>query len=235
VYTAMEPVDIFDLRVARRRCNAAKEPRFKLTLEPSLSMLAGPFTRPGHVIVSGLESGKHGAAHEAPFSTEQPPSQEDPRLPCAHGHQGRTTRAEPAQGQGPQASVGLTTGQSRPGSLPAAYSLPRGRRLTDKPQFDAVHRAGIRVSDPLFMVIARPNGLEYARLGLAVGVKAAGNAVNRNRIKRVVRESFRRESQLPALDIVVNARAVAGKATNAELTTSIAGLWTRITQRCARS
>jgi ribonuclease P protein component len=86
------------------------------------------------------------------------------------------------------------------------------------------------------MVIARPNGLEHARLGLAVGVKAAGNAVNRNRIKRLVRESFRhRQPALPALDLVVNARPAAGKAANAEIAASVVALWNRIAQRCARS
>ena len=75
------------------------------------------------------------------------------------------------------------------------------------------------------MVIARPNGLEHARLGLAVGVRAAGNAVNRNRIKRLVRESFRRhQSELPAVDLVVNARPEAGKSANADLVASIAAL-----------
>lgn len=86
------------------------------------------------------------------------------------------------------------------------------------------------------MVIARPNGYTRARLGLAVGVKAAGGAVNRNRIKRLVRESFRRrQPQLEGLDLVVNARAAAGKASNAEIAASIMDLWTRIAQRCARS
>jgi ribonuclease P protein component len=86
------------------------------------------------------------------------------------------------------------------------------------------------------MVIARPNGLDHPRLGLAVGIKAAGNAVNRNRIKRLVRESFRgRQRDLPAVDIVVNARPAAGKAPNAEIAESVAVLWNRIAQRCARS
>ena len=86
------------------------------------------------------------------------------------------------------------------------------------------------------MVIARPNGLGHPRLGLAVGVKAAGNAVNRNRIKRVVRNAFRlRQAELPAIDLVVNARAAARLASNAQIDASVAALWARIRERCARS
>jgi len=80
-------------------------------------------------------------------------------------------------------------------------------------------------------VIARPNGLGRARLGLAVGVRAAGNAVNRNRVKRVVREAFRHiHQELPAVDLVVNARPAAGKASNADMTASVTALWNRIRQ-----
>ena len=78
-------------------------------------------------------------------------------------------------------------------------------------------------------MIARPNGLGHARLGLAVGVRAAGNAVNRNRVKRVAREAFRHLPQeLPAVDLVVNARPAAGKASNADMTASVMALWNRI-------
>jgi ribonuclease P protein component len=88
----------------------------------------------------------------------------------------------------------------------------------------------------LFVVIARPNATGRARLGLAVGVRAAGNAVRRNRIKRLARESFRhRQQELPPLDLVVNARAAATKATNDEIRASLAAHWDRIVRRCARS
>jgi len=92
------------------------------------------------------------------------------------------------------------------------------------------------VSDELFTVIARPNGLEHARLGMAVGIRAAGTAVNRNRVKRIVREAFRvSHRELPAVDLVVNARPAAGRATNAELSASVLALWKRVRQRCAVS
>ena len=86
------------------------------------------------------------------------------------------------------------------------------------------------------MVLARPNGLGHPRLGMAVGVKSAGNAVNRNRVKRAIRELFRhRQHELPPVDLVVNSRPAAGKATNAQIAASLTVLWARIAERCARS
>jgi ribonuclease P protein component len=85
-------------------------------------------------------------------------------------------------------------------------------------------------------VIARPNALGHARLGLAVGVRAAGNAVRRNRVKRVIRETFRANQQeLPPVDLVVNAKPGAGHANAAALRASLLALWARVRQRCARS
>jgi ribonuclease P protein component len=84
--------------------------------------------------------------------------------------------------------------------------------------------------------VARVNDLGHARLGLSVGVRAAGSAVRRNRLKRLVRESFRRvKGELPAVDLVVNAKPAAASAEAAALRASLAQLWRRVGERCARS
>ncbi len=90
--------------------------------------------------------------------------------------------------------------------------------------------------DSFFAVNAAPNTLGFARLGLSIGKKAVGNSVSRNRVKRQVRESFRRiASQLPGLDLVVGARNGARTAHNARLQESLDGLWKEIQRRCVVS
>lgn len=180
---------------------------------------------------------QHGAEHEAPLSTQQSAPQACPRISRPHGDEGRTSRAEPTPCEGSQAPRGLIVSTTSPVDRPlGARRFPRASRLTDKPQFDLVHRQGQRFADALFLVITRPNTAGTARLGLAVGIKAAGNAVQRNRLKRIARESFREQlCALPAVDIVINARAAAGKAANAALRASLAAHWQRIAEKCARS
>ena len=85
-------------------------------------------------------------------------------------------------------------------------------------------------------MIARENHSGHPRLGLAVGVRAAGNAVRRNRMKRLLREWFRHQQHVtPALDVVVNVRPAAASASNEVLATSLANHWQRLRRQCASS
>jgi len=95
---------------------------------------------------------------------------------------------------------------------------------------------GRRVHEGFLTATLRTNELGHARLGLAIAVKVAGNAVQRNRIRRVIRESFRLEQHtLPAVDVVVGARPQVRDAANAALRAALAGLWMKVTTACAAS
>jgi ribonuclease P protein component len=109
-------------------------------------------------------------------------------------------------------------------------------RLRSKLQFDALYASGKRIDDRLFGLRVRPNGLGFPRIGLAVAVKTAGNAVKRNRLRRLVRETFRLvQHELPAVDIVVAAKFPAAQAPAATLRASLAALWQRVVSTCASS
>lgn len=83
--------------------------------------------------------------------------------------------------------------------------------------------------DALFTISCAANEAGTARLGMAVGVRAIGNAVRRNRLRRLIRESFRmHRPELPAVDVFVTARSPSAAATNAEVFASLAALWRRI-------
>ncbi len=74
-----------------------------------------------------------------------------------------------------------------------------------------------------------------ARLGLAVSRRAARRAVDRSRLKRLARESFRHRPGLPACDFVVIARPDATGATNAELFASLARHFDRLETKVRRA
>ena len=109
-------------------------------------------------------------------------------------------------------------------------------RLRSKLQFDAIYASGRRIDDRYFGLRIRPNGLSHPRVGLAVSIKTAGNAVARNRLRRLVRESFRlAQHELPGVDIVVAAKFPAAQAPATTLRASLATLWQRVATTCASS
>ncbi|MCY4026260.1 MAG: ribonuclease P protein component [Acidobacteria bacterium] len=93
----------------------------------------------------------------------------------------------------------------------------RASRLLRKKQFDEVLRgASVRTRRGPLRLAARDNELEMARLGLIVGKRMLRRAVDRNRTKRVIRESFRQAGGLPAMDIVVHVAVPAAEVTAAD-------------------
>jgi len=71
-----------------------------------------------------------------------------------------------------------------------SYAYPRSRRLRGREEIARVYDAKIREGRGPLLVYALPNDLGHPRLGLSVSTRVGGAAV-RNRIKRLLRESFR--------------------------------------------
>jgi ribonuclease P protein component len=82
------------------------------------------------------------------------------------------------------------------------------QRLRTGAEFDAAFKRGARIDGRLFLLVAAPNGRAFDRLGLAVS-RRVGGSVERNRARRLLRESFRRleRPRGPGVDLVVVARA----------------------------
>lgn len=92
------------------------------------------------------------------------------------------------------------------------------------------------MGDGFFAVTASTNGQGAPRLGLAVAVRVAGGSVGRNRIRRIVKESFRlHQREIPAVDLIVSARPRARGASAPDLHASLAALWKKVGEQCASS
>ncbi|OGP92337.1 MAG: ribonuclease P protein component [Deltaproteobacteria bacterium RBG_16_54_18] len=83
-------------------------------------------------------------------------------------------------------------------------SLRKAERLRRKADFEIIAREGTRKHTRNFLLIARKNDQGFARVGVVAGRKV-GTAVERNRVKRLVREFFRRNKDRvhPSIDYVI--------------------------------
>ena len=114
-----------------------------------------------------------------------------------------------------------------------AFRFPKYRRLVCSAEYRSVIARACRSKDALFVVYARGNGRQLGRLGVTVSRRVAPKAVERNRIKRVIRESFRhQENILAGLDIVTIARGATKKLKTKQLFISLGRHWRTVDQQC---
>jgi ribonuclease P protein component len=97
------------------------------------------------------------------------------------------------------------------------HRFPRRAHLRASAEFQAVFGGGTRFSGPLFrlQVLPATQGEATARLGMTVSKRVDKRAVQRNRIRRQVREAFRlQRHRLPAGDYVFMAKPEASQVDN---------------------
>ncbi len=106
-----------------------------------------------------------------------------------------------------------------PGSPRPEERLRPAERLRRRTEFLKCYRLGRRRQGRLAILYSRTNELAHPRLGITASRKVGG-AVMRNRLKRRVREIYRRweeRASLPPRDLVVHLQPPAAKAPAAEL------------------
>ena len=111
------------------------------------------------------------------------------------------------------------------------YEFDKSRRLLTKKHYNHVFSKAKRVVTPGLLLLARPNDQEQARLGLAISKKHLAKAVQRNRLKRLIRESFRL-TRLQNVDVIALARNDVSSMSNREIRTKLELAWQKLNRIC---
>jgi ribonuclease P protein component len=165
------------------------------------------------------------ALYEADLSTKQPASQAHARVSRADADPVRARRTFGSPAQGAQKALSVSPGPA------VRETFSRDDRLRKRREFEECYASGVRVSGrhlQLFL-LARKDAAA-SRIGISAGKKTGGSVV-RNRLKRRLREIFRRNRAglPPGVQIVINVRPSAAAAAFSEfaedyVTTLVRGL-----------
>lgn len=108
------------------------------------------------------------------------------------------------------------------------FAFKKTQRLLIKKDYDHVFEQAKKIVTSEFIILFRENNLSYARLGLALSKKMIAKAHDRNRIKRLIRESFR-QKELPAIDMIFLARRDVAKQANSNINNRLGKIWKKLT------
>lgn len=117
--------------------------------------------------------------------------------------------------------------------------FPKRARLRRPPDYRKTFAQGRRLQDSCFIVVYRNRDEPKAdspRLGIATAKRNLRRAVDRNRIRRLVRESFRGcREQLPPVDIIVIAKPVSHITANRKLMQELEKHWQAVIKNSQQS
>ncbi|MBS0357651.1 MAG: ribonuclease P protein component [Proteobacteria bacterium] len=108
------------------------------------------------------------------------------------------------------------------------HSFPRKKRLLNKHDYEKVFSSGKKIATFQLTAFVKKNSHELPRLGVVVSKRQIPRAVDRNKIKRMLRECFRKHDSMPNVDIVVLAYKGLEKLSNPILREKVIELWKKI-------
>ena len=109
------------------------------------------------------------------------------------------------------------------------FAFNKKHRLICKPDYDNVFKCAKKITNTEFIVLYKENNKGFARLGLALSKKNISLAYQRNRVKRLLRENFRKQL-LPAVDIIFLAKHGVSNCNNKLLVTNLHLIWNKLHQ-----
>lgn len=114
--------------------------------------------------------------------------------------------------------------------MPVNFCLPKTKKLLNKKEFSWVFdKATYKVSNRYCLILGRESQVDQSRVGLVIAKKHIKLAVQRNRIKRLIRESFRHnQHQLFKIDAIVLSRNGLADLDNPAIYKMLDQLWQKI-------
>lgn len=113
------------------------------------------------------------------------------------------------------------------------FGFTKQKRLLKARDFQRVFdRSSAKVSSRVMLLIAAPNDLSQPRIGFIIAKKQVRLAVKRNRIKRVIRETFRHlDSEDFSYDVILLARKGVDQQSNRKIRSEFEHLWQKLKKR----
>lgn len=113
-----------------------------------------------------------------------------------------------------------------------SYSFQKSKRLLNASDYKEVFDHNrVKVANSSLLILAKPTLSRQSRLGLVIAKKNIPTAVQRNRVKRVVRETFRQRDFAVGMDIIFLARSGAKLQSRKQLTELLNNAWSSLDAR----
>jgi ribonuclease P protein component len=117
----------------------------------------------------------------------------------------------------------------------SGFRFARSSRLLTPADFKQVFdAAALKISSKEVLILARTNRHADPRLGLVIAKKHVRQANQRNRVKRIVRESFRHQLNLGGWDVIVLARGGIAQFDNPTLRIQLDQLWQQFVRKATK-